>query len=73
MLFCRKAISRSGLQHLGPPQPSLPPASNGPNKDVRTGLDWTVRHAHTLDMNKDQIYVLCSLFSLHCIYIGSKY
>uniref|UniRef100_A0A671X9K5 Diacylglycerol kinase n=1 Tax=Sparus aurata TaxID=8175 RepID=A0A671X9K5_SPAAU len=37
----RKAISRSGLQHLGPPQPSLPPASNGPNKDVRTGLDWT--------------------------------
>ncbi|XP_067438627.1 diacylglycerol kinase iota isoform X7 [Thunnus thynnus] len=37
----RKAISRSGLQHLGPPQPSLPPASNGPNKDLRTGVDWT--------------------------------
>ncbi|CAJ1054556.1 diacylglycerol kinase iota isoform X1 [Xyrichtys novacula] len=37
----RKAISRSGLQHLGPPQPSLPPASNGPNKDLRTSVDWT--------------------------------
>lgn len=40
---CRKAISRSGLQHLGPPQPSLPPASNGPNKELRSCLDWTVR------------------------------
>ncbi|XP_053717493.1 diacylglycerol kinase iota isoform X2 [Synchiropus splendidus] len=37
----RKAISRAGLQHLGPPQPSLPPASNGPNKELRTSLDWT--------------------------------
>ncbi|XP_053170152.1 diacylglycerol kinase iota [Scomber japonicus] len=37
----RKAISRSGLQHLGPPQPSLPPASNGPNKELRAGVDWT--------------------------------
>ncbi|XP_029681282.1 diacylglycerol kinase iota isoform X4 [Takifugu rubripes] len=37
----RKAISRSGLQHLGPPQPSLPPASNGPNKELRSCLDWT--------------------------------
>uniref|UniRef100_A0A3Q3M8P2 Uncharacterized protein n=1 Tax=Labrus bergylta TaxID=56723 RepID=A0A3Q3M8P2_9LABR len=34
-------ISRSGLQHLGPPQPSLPPASNGPNKELRTYVDWT--------------------------------
>lgn len=48
LLFFRKAISRSGLQHLGPPQPSLPPASNGPNKELRAGVDWTVRHAHTL-------------------------
>lgn len=40
---CRKAISRSGLQHLGPPQPSLAPASNGPNKELRSCLDWTVR------------------------------
>ncbi|XP_078021377.1 diacylglycerol kinase iota isoform X3 [Epinephelus lanceolatus] len=37
----RKAISRSGLQHLGPPQPCLPPASNGPNKELRTCVDWT--------------------------------
>ncbi|XP_063761337.1 diacylglycerol kinase iota isoform X13 [Eleginops maclovinus] len=37
----RKAISRSGLQHLGPPHPALPPASNGPNKELRTALDWT--------------------------------
>uniref|UniRef100_A0A3P8U4A0 Diacylglycerol kinase n=1 Tax=Amphiprion percula TaxID=161767 RepID=A0A3P8U4A0_AMPPE len=37
----RKAISRSGVHYLGPPQPSLPPASNGPNKELRTCLDWT--------------------------------
>ncbi|KAF3859364.1 hypothetical protein F7725_021763 [Dissostichus mawsoni] len=37
----RKAISRSGLQHLGPAHPALPPASNGPNKELRTALDWT--------------------------------
>ncbi|XP_034719752.1 diacylglycerol kinase iota isoform X2 [Etheostoma cragini] len=37
----RKAISRSGLQHLGPPQPSPPPASNGPSKELRTSVDWT--------------------------------
>ncbi|XP_040031417.2 diacylglycerol kinase iota isoform X2 [Gasterosteus aculeatus] len=37
----RKAISRSGLQHLGPPQASPPPASNGPNKQLRTCMDWT--------------------------------
>ncbi|KAA8580358.1 hypothetical protein FQN60_005893, partial [Etheostoma spectabile] len=36
-----KAISRSGLQHLGPPQPSPPPASNGPSKELRTSVDWT--------------------------------
>uniref|UniRef100_A0A8C9YZB7 Diacylglycerol kinase n=1 Tax=Sander lucioperca TaxID=283035 RepID=A0A8C9YZB7_SANLU len=35
------SISRSGLQHLGPPQPSPPPASNGPNKELRTSVDWT--------------------------------
>ncbi|XP_056280735.1 diacylglycerol kinase iota isoform X2 [Pseudoliparis swirei] len=37
----RKAISRSGLQHLGPPHLALPPASNGPNKELRTCMDWT--------------------------------
>ncbi|XP_006780970.1 diacylglycerol kinase iota isoform X3 [Neolamprologus brichardi] len=37
----RKAISRSGLHYLGPPQPSLPPASNGPTKELRTCVDWT--------------------------------
>uniref|UniRef100_A0AAZ1XB55 Phorbol-ester/DAG-type domain-containing protein n=1 Tax=Oreochromis aureus TaxID=47969 RepID=A0AAZ1XB55_OREAU len=36
-----KAISRSGLHYLGPPQPSLPPASNGPTKELRTCVDWT--------------------------------
>lgn len=39
---CRKAISRSGLHYLGPPQPTLPPASNGPNKELRACVDWTV-------------------------------
>uniref|UniRef100_A0A1A8P3E3 Diacylglycerol kinase n=2 Tax=Nothobranchius rachovii TaxID=451742 RepID=A0A1A8P3E3_9TELE len=37
----RKAISRSGLHYLGPPQPTLPPASNGPIKELRTCVDWT--------------------------------
>ncbi|XP_038156133.1 diacylglycerol kinase iota isoform X3 [Cyprinodon tularosa] len=37
----RKAISRSGLHYLGPPQPTFPPASNGPNKELRTCVDWT--------------------------------
>ncbi|XP_024860693.1 diacylglycerol kinase iota [Kryptolebias marmoratus] len=37
----RKAISRSGLHYLGPPQPTLPPASNGPNKELRACVDWT--------------------------------
>uniref|UniRef100_A0A7N6BLI9 Diacylglycerol kinase n=1 Tax=Anabas testudineus TaxID=64144 RepID=A0A7N6BLI9_ANATE len=41
LFIFRKAISRSGLQHLGPPQPSLPPASNGPSKELRTCVDWT--------------------------------
>uniref|UniRef100_A0A8C2ZLX9 Diacylglycerol kinase n=1 Tax=Cyclopterus lumpus TaxID=8103 RepID=A0A8C2ZLX9_CYCLU len=36
-----KAISRSGLQHLGPPPLAPPPASNGPNKELRTCMDWT--------------------------------
>lgn len=58
LCFFRKAISRSGLQHLGPPQPSLPPASNGPNKDLRTCVDWTVRRAHTLLL----MTLLCCLF-----------
>uniref|UniRef100_A0A8C6LFF8 Diacylglycerol kinase n=1 Tax=Nothobranchius furzeri TaxID=105023 RepID=A0A8C6LFF8_NOTFU len=40
-IFFRKAISRSGLHYLGPPQPALPPASNGPIKELRTCVDWT--------------------------------
>ncbi|XP_023697116.1 diacylglycerol kinase iota isoform X2 [Paramormyrops kingsleyae] len=35
----RKAISRSGLQHLGPIQ--SPPLSNGPTKELRTAVDWS--------------------------------
>ncbi|KAM9772498.1 diacylglycerol kinase iota isoform 3-T3 [Syngnathus typhle] len=37
----RKAICRSGLQHLGPLQLAPPPASNGPGKELRTRMDWT--------------------------------
>ncbi|XP_057710601.1 diacylglycerol kinase iota isoform X2 [Corythoichthys intestinalis] len=37
----RKAISRSGLQHLGPPPPALSLASNGPSKELRSCMDWT--------------------------------
>ncbi|XP_057179794.1 diacylglycerol kinase iota isoform X2 [Triplophysa rosa] len=37
----RKAISRSGLQHLGPPQNPFFTLSNGPLKELRTTMDWS--------------------------------
>ncbi|KAM6986868.1 diacylglycerol kinase iota [Aplochiton taeniatus] len=37
----RKAISRSGLQHLAPVHSSLLPSTNGPIKELRTSVDWT--------------------------------
>ncbi|KAJ8262026.1 hypothetical protein GJAV_G00161260 [Gymnothorax javanicus] len=37
----RKAISRSGLQHLAPIQNPPPALSNGPSKELRTSMDWT--------------------------------
>uniref|UniRef100_A0A3Q3W9X9 Uncharacterized protein n=1 Tax=Mola mola TaxID=94237 RepID=A0A3Q3W9X9_MOLML len=60
----RKAISRSGLQHLGPPQPSLPPASNGPNKELRTCVDWTENA-----MNGDHLWMETSCSGELC-YLG---
>ncbi|CAN2387241.1 Diacylglycerol kinase iota [Pristimantis euphronides] len=38
---CRKAISRSGLQHLAPVHCPTLTISNGPLKEPRTSLDWT--------------------------------
>ncbi|XP_054624409.1 diacylglycerol kinase iota isoform X1 [Dunckerocampus dactyliophorus] len=60
----RKAISRSGLQHLGPPQPALPPASNGPNKELRTCVDWTENA-----MNGDHLWMETSCSGELC-YLG---
>uniref|UniRef100_H3D532 Diacylglycerol kinase n=1 Tax=Tetraodon nigroviridis TaxID=99883 RepID=H3D532_TETNG len=60
----RKAISRSGLQHLGPPQPSSPPASNGPNKELRSCLDWTENAA-----NGDHLWMETSCSGELC-YLG---
>ncbi|KAJ3612175.1 hypothetical protein NHX12_020452, partial [Muraenolepis orangiensis] len=37
----RKAISRSGLQHLGPLPSSHTPSNNGPATELRTAVDWT--------------------------------
>ncbi|XP_041709654.2 diacylglycerol kinase iota isoform X3 [Coregonus clupeaformis] len=37
----RKAISRSGLQHLAPVHKPMPPITNGPSKEIRTSVDWT--------------------------------
>ncbi|KAK1790508.1 hypothetical protein P4O66_014394 [Electrophorus voltai] len=37
----RKAISRSGLQHLAPAQSPFPAVSNGPAKELRAAVDWT--------------------------------
>uniref|UniRef100_A0A8C7U3L0 Diacylglycerol kinase n=1 Tax=Oncorhynchus mykiss TaxID=8022 RepID=A0A8C7U3L0_ONCMY len=40
-VFFRKAISRSGLQHLAPVHKPMPPITNGPSKEMRTSVDWT--------------------------------
>uniref|UniRef100_A0A8C2IKC9 Diacylglycerol kinase n=1 Tax=Cyprinus carpio TaxID=7962 RepID=A0A8C2IKC9_CYPCA len=37
----RKAISRSGLQHLGPSHSPFPALSNGPAKELRSTVDWS--------------------------------
>ncbi|XP_036433333.1 diacylglycerol kinase iota [Colossoma macropomum] len=37
----RKAISRSGLQHLAPVQSSITALTNGPAKELRATIDWT--------------------------------
>lgn len=42
-LFHRKAISRSGLQHLTPVQNLNLAISNGPVKEPRMALEWSVR------------------------------
>uniref|UniRef100_A0AAR2LJY8 Diacylglycerol kinase n=1 Tax=Pygocentrus nattereri TaxID=42514 RepID=A0AAR2LJY8_PYGNA len=39
--MCRKAISRSGLQHLAPVQSSITALTNGPAKELRATVDWT--------------------------------
>lgn len=38
----RKAISRTGLQHLAPAHPLGLPVANGPAKEPRATLDWSV-------------------------------
>lgn len=40
--ICRKAISRSGLQHLAPVHSLNIAVSNGPVKEARAALEWTV-------------------------------
>ncbi|XP_052439165.1 diacylglycerol kinase iota isoform X8 [Carassius gibelio] len=37
----RKAISRSGLQHLGPAHNPFPALSNGPAKELHSTVDWS--------------------------------
>ncbi|XP_060745711.1 diacylglycerol kinase iota isoform X2 [Tachysurus vachellii] len=37
----RKAISRSGLQHLASVQKPLPAVTNGPAKELRATIDWS--------------------------------
>uniref|UniRef100_A0A8C1AIQ2 Diacylglycerol kinase n=1 Tax=Cyprinus carpio carpio TaxID=630221 RepID=A0A8C1AIQ2_CYPCA len=41
VLLHRKAISRSGLQHLGPSHSPFPALSNGPAKELRSTVDWS--------------------------------
>uniref|UniRef100_A0A8C2AU02 Diacylglycerol kinase n=1 Tax=Cyprinus carpio TaxID=7962 RepID=A0A8C2AU02_CYPCA len=41
ILLHRKAISRSGLQHLGPSHSPFPALSNGPAKELRSTVDWS--------------------------------
>lgn len=46
VLLHRKAISRSGLQHLGPSHSPFPALSNGPAKELRSTVDWSVSVLH---------------------------
>lgn len=41
VLFCRKAISKSGLQHLAPPPAPGAPCSE-PERHIRSTVDWSV-------------------------------
>lgn len=42
LLFCRKAITKSGLQHLAPPPPTPGALCSEPERQVRSTVDWSV-------------------------------
>lgn len=58
--ICRKAISRSGLQHLAPVHSLNIPVTNGPVKEPRAALEWTVG-VWFLTINLSSICSWCSL------------
>uniref|UniRef100_A0A6Q2WVT3 Diacylglycerol kinase n=1 Tax=Esox lucius TaxID=8010 RepID=A0A6Q2WVT3_ESOLU len=60
----RKAISRSGLQHLAPVHHPLPPVSNGPSKELRTSVDW-----NETALNGDHLWMETSCSGELC-YLG---
>uniref|UniRef100_A0A6Q2XP97 Diacylglycerol kinase n=1 Tax=Esox lucius TaxID=8010 RepID=A0A6Q2XP97_ESOLU len=63
-VFLRKAISRSGLQHLAPVHHPLPPVSNGPSKELRTSVDW-----NETALNGDHLWMETSCSGELC-YLG---
>lgn len=42
LLFYRKAITKSGLQHLAPPLPALGAPCSEPERQIRSTVDWSV-------------------------------
>lgn len=42
LLFCRKAITKSGLQHLAPPPPTPGAPCSEPERQIRSTVDWSV-------------------------------
>uniref|UniRef100_A0A669E7B6 Diacylglycerol kinase n=1 Tax=Oreochromis niloticus TaxID=8128 RepID=A0A669E7B6_ORENI len=67
LLFLRKAISRSGLHYLGPPQPSLPPKS----LPRLFKLNWSESKMlgdleHILPVCNSRLLLLCSYTAYVC-------
>ncbi|KAL0962741.1 hypothetical protein UPYG_G00344710 [Umbra pygmaea] len=60
----RKAISRSGLQHLAPVHSPLPSVTNGPSKELCTSVDWT-----EMAVNGDHLWLETSCSGELC-YLG---
>ncbi|XP_078077475.1 diacylglycerol kinase iota-like [Mustelus asterias] len=62
----RKAILRSGLQHLAPEQAPNPILKNGPTREMRTCPDWTENA-----INGDHVWLETNVSGDYC-YLGEE-